>query len=79
MEKSDINFVSINKYGTDILLIAIIEIEHFAIKILNKYKTLSLISAESNNSHLPKCIKIEKEYSELRKKYTKYEFNNVCK
>jgi hypothetical protein len=48
-------------------------------KILNKYKTITLISSDSDNIYLPKCIKIEKEYSELRKKYIKYEFNNVCK
>lgn len=48
-------------------------------KILNKYKTINLISSDSENINLPKCIKIEKEYSELRKKYTKYEFTNVCK
>ena len=38
-----------------------------------------MISSDFESTNLPKCIKIEKEYSELRKKYTKYEFTNVCK
>jgi hypothetical protein len=48
-------------------------------KILNKYNTINLIPSDCENINLPKCIKIEKEYSELRKKYIKYEFTNVCK
>lgn len=47
--------------------------------ISNKYKTLNLISSDYENTQLTKCVKIEQEYSELRIKYTKYEFTNVCK
>ena len=47
--------------------------------ISNKYKTIHLISCEYENTRLSKCVKIEQEYSELRIKYTKYEFTNVCK
>lgn len=47
--------------------------------ISNKYKTIKLISSEYENTQLTKCVKIEQEYSELRIKYTKYEFTNVCK
>lgn len=47
--------------------------------IFNKYKTIILVSSSFENFQLPKCIKIEKEYSELRKKYIKYEFTDVYK
>jgi hypothetical protein len=47
--------------------------------IFNKYNTINLISSSSENTQLPKCVKIEKEYSELRKKFTKYEFTSVYK
>ena len=47
--------------------------------LLDKYRTKVLISSDYMISILPKCVKIEIEYSELRTKYIKYEFVDVYK
>jgi hypothetical protein len=56
-----------------------VNIENINSILLNKYQTKKLVSIEDMNTVLPKCIKIEIDHAELRKKYVKYEFDIVDK
>lgn len=56
-----------------------VNIENINYILLNKYQTKELVTTEVMNNVLPKCIKKELEYAELRKKCIKYNFDIVDK
>ena len=56
-----------------------VNMENINCILLNKYQTKELVTIEDVNNLLSKHIKIELQYSKLREKYVKYEFNNVNK